>query len=64
MVEQKLDIVESRDETKSSESLLPAETFAWEPFNTIEDGWRARLAAEYPKAYFQELIQFVDGERA
>ena len=56
--------MESRDETKSSESLLPAETFAWEPFNTIEDGWRARLAAEYPKAYFQELIQFVDGERA
>ena len=51
-------------ETKEEEIIQDAVVVPWEPFNTIEAGWRARLAAEYPKKYFQDLIKFVDAERA
>jgi hypothetical protein len=51
-------------ESKQPEEPVEVPAFSWEPFNTIEPGWRVRLAKEYSQPYFQSLIQFVDQERA
>lgn len=50
-------------ETKVAEEPVELPDFTWEPFNTIEPGWRARLAREYSLPYFQSLREFVDQER-
>lgn len=43
---------ESKDET----------SVGWEPFDTMEPGWKTSLAPEFKKPYFQRLLTFLTSE--
>ena len=34
----------------------------WEPFDTMEQGWKTSLAPEFKKPYFQRLLSFLTSE--
>lgn len=38
------------------------EHFGWQPFDSLEPGWRASLASEFHRPYFQLLMKFLATE--
>lgn len=36
--------------------------FGWPPIDTLEAGWKASLAKEFDKPYFQSLMKFLSAE--
>jgi len=49
--------VEAKDEVSDN-----GERFGWQPFDSLEPGWKASLASEFHRPYFQQLLKFLAAE--
>ncbi len=50
------------DIASANESCTDDTNFGWGPFDTLEPGWKASLAGEFKRPYFQSLLKFLSSE--
>jgi hypothetical protein len=54
--------VEPKEKNDKPIERIPSNELGWQPFDSMEPSWKARLTPEYNKPYFQRLLAFLQSE--